>query len=193
MFGIMLDGSLRFMVPFFLFLYSYGNACMKKSGSPKAVGLIPGIATFVAPYDGQVHFVPLSNGRIQINGSVAGLPSNKTLGVHVHETGDISNHCLNAGAHWSFVKRAAHGGAKTVYRHAGDLGNLQTDSEGVMQFNLDYLPIYNDPSRGFIGLVLAITDHEDDLGLGRNEESLKSGNSGTPLACAVIGRAKAEL
>ncbi|GAA54878.1 superoxide dismutase [Cu-Zn], partial [Clonorchis sinensis] len=165
------------------------NACTKNSGSSKATGSIPGIATFVAPYDGQVHFVPLPNGRMQINGSVSGLPPNETLGVHVHETGDISNHCLNAGAHWSFVKRT-HGGLDSKIRHDGDLGNLQTDRKGRMTFNLRVTPSQFDPTDGFIGLSLVIHEQQDDLGLGGNATSLANGNSGRRVACAVIGYKK---
>ncbi|GAA34047.2 extracellular superoxide dismutase [Cu-Zn] [Clonorchis sinensis] len=176
----------------FLLVYSCADACISFNIAPDPTWLIPGIATFETPYGGQVRFKPLATGSIQINGSVTGLPPNKTLGVHVHENGDLNNGCQNVGSHWSLSEQT-HGDMKAKYRHAGDLGNLKTDNEGVMQFDLVYWPFEDDPSRGFIGLALVIKNGEDDLGLGHNERSSTTGNSGEPLTCAVIGRARAQV
>ncbi|KER24720.1 hypothetical protein T265_07677 [Opisthorchis viverrini] len=73
-------------------------------------------------------------------------------------------------------------------RHDGDLGNVKTDAQGVMNVDLIILPDEDDPTRGYIGLALVINDGEDDLGLGGNERSRIDGNSGGNLACSVIGR-----
>ncbi|TGZ68703.1 hypothetical protein CRM22_004122 [Opisthorchis felineus] len=176
----------------FLLVYSSADACISFTLAPDPTWLIPGIATFETPYGGQVRFKPLTNGSLQINGSVTGLPPNKTLGVHVHENGDLSNGCQNVGSHWSLAEQT-HGDMRAKYRHAGDLGNLKTDAHGVMQFDLVYWPFEDDPSRGFIGLALVIKDREDNLGLDHGALSSTTGNSGEPLTCAVIGRARAQV
>ena len=41
-----------------------------------------------------------------------------------------------------------------------------------------------------IGRSVVIHDGVDDLGLGGNPESLKTGNAGGRLACALIGHSK---
>ena len=79
-------------------------------------------------------------------------------------------------------------------RHVGDLGNIQTDING----NANYTT-YDDciKLRGYtsniIGRILIIHADQDDCGKGTGAaraESLKTGNSGKRIACAVIGYSK---
>ncbi|KAG5446027.1 Extracellular superoxide dismutase [Cu-Zn] [Clonorchis sinensis] len=177
-------GINSFWVLIFLTPFTTVEPCIR---SKNLVEHAETVATFHEPYSGQVHFTPLSTGELKVTGSVSGLPPNKTLGIHVHETGDLGNHCKNAGGHWNPFNKW-HGGLTSSVRHEGDLGNVKTDAQGVMSIDLITLPDEDDPTRGYVGLALVINDGQDDLGLGGNERSRIDGNSGERLACSVIGR-----
>ncbi|OON21471.1 copper/zinc superoxide dismutase [Opisthorchis viverrini] len=148
-----------------------------------------GVATFSGSVNGQVFFTPTDRSQINITGVLFGFQRKRTMGVHIHETGDLENHCNNAGGHWNPINRT-HGGLDSEIRHDGDLGNLQTDRRGRMTFNLRVNQNRFDPTDGFIGLSLVIHEQQDDLGLGGNAASLANGNSGRRVACAVIGYKK---
>ena len=73
-------------------------------------------------------------------------------------------------------------------RHVGDIGNLLADETGVARLNMeDHLMMIYGVSNNILGRAMVVHEREDDLGLGGNEESLKTGNAGTRLACGVIG------
>jgi superoxide dismutase, Cu-Zn family len=115
-----------------------------------------------------------------------GLPPNKTLGFHIHEYGDSSNGCISLGGHWNPYNQF-HGSIfiNETKRHAGDLiNNITTDKYGKFKIHyFDNLLKVKD----IIGRSVVIHDGEDDLGLGGNLESLKTGNAGSRMACAIIG------
>jgi superoxide dismutase, Cu-Zn family len=80
-----------------------------------------------------------------------------------------------------------HAGPTSAVRHVGDLGNIQTDSSGVAKGTVEdkYIKLIGPES--VIGRMVVVHAGEDDLGLGGNEESLKTGNAGGRAACGVIG------
>jgi Cu-Zn family superoxide dismutase len=83
-----------------------------------------------------------------------------------------------------------HGGPLSRERHIGDLGNLRANSKGEV-----HITFYDDWIRlrgsrcNILGRGLILHENEDDLGVG-DEESLKTGNAGKRIACAIIGYAK---
>lgn len=51
-------------------------------------------------------------------------------------SGDLSNGCLSAGPHFNPFSRT-HGAPTDKNRHAGDLGNIESDSKGVATFSFE--------------------------------------------------------
>lgn len=134
---------------------------------------------------GWVDFSPRPNGAtVKVN--LWGLPPSRMMGFHIHQFGDTSDGCTSLGPHWN-PHHKDHGSIyiNPTQRHAGDLiNNIVTDRYGKFEI------IYNDNLvrvEDIIGRSVVIHDGEDDLGLGGNAESLKTGNAGLRRACAVIG------
>ena len=122
------------------------------------------------------------------------LEPNRTRAIHIHEYGDSREGCKSMGSHWN-PHDTTHGSIwiQKMERHAGDLiNNLKPDNNGI--FNYDYhdplLNLRGDIDESIIGRSVVVHDGIDDLGIGGNKESLKTGNAGARLACSIIGRAK---
>jgi Cu-Zn family superoxide dismutase len=138
---------------------------------------------------GTVKFTENKN-IIDININLTGLPPSSSLGFHIHEAGDLSEGCKSACEHFN-PDGKTHGGPNSSNRHVGDLGNIQTDTNGNCIMTLtDHLIKLRGYKYNIIGRSIVIHEKTDDLGLGDNEESLKTGNAGARIACAVIGYMK---
>ena len=148
------------------------------------------IAVFNDKIKGTVKFIEYPNNHVKIIINLTGLYKNHKHGFHIHEAGDLSDHCISMCAHFNPFNQD-HGCPKSDIRHVGDLGNLITDENGnanyIMYDNMIKLSGY---TQNIIGRGLIIHDKEDDCGKGGNLESLKTGNAGKRIACAVIGYAK---
>ena len=107
-------------------------------------------------------------------------------GFHIHEYGDLTDHCTSACAHFN-PDNTSHGGLHSTIRHAGDLGNVRsTNKQSKGSFYAPKLSI--EPGKYCIlGRMIIVHKERDDLGKGNNEESLKTGNAGKRLTCGVIG------
>ncbi|KAA1469877.1 Copper/Zinc superoxide dismutase [Dentipellis sp. KUC8613] len=126
------------------------------------------------------------NGPVTVTGDLQNLDPSSLRGFHIHQTGDLTNGCASAGSHFNpFGKN--HGAPSATERHVGDLGNIESDSDGVAKFTIeDKLLTLNGPN-SIIGRSVVLHAGTDDLGRGDNEESLKTGNAGARSACGVIG------
>jgi Cu-Zn family superoxide dismutase len=123
---------------------------------------------------------------------LAGLAPNSVHGFHVHALGDLSKGCASAGGHFNPLG-APHGGPKDAAdaRHAGDLGNVEANGEGVVDVVLEDAHIslkYADKSC-IVGRSVIVHADADDLGKGEFPDSKTTGHAGARIACGVIGLA----
>lgn len=120
----------------------------------------------------------------------SGLKPRAIHAIHVHEFSDFSKGCMSAGGHYNPFC-STHG---CIYisgknRHVGDLiNNIIADDNGNVSYEYidDLVSLYSPYS--VINRSVVIHENIDDLGLGENLESLKTGNAGGRVACAKIER-----
>ena len=135
--------------------------------------------------EGVVHFVSTRKG-LKINYDITGL-SDGEHGFHIHEYGDLTEGCERACSHFNPYGKT-HGGLTGEDRHEGDLGNITSKGNrakgSILAKNLTL-----DPSHicSVLGRMIIVHKDRDDLGLGGDAESLKTGNAGKRLGCGVIG------
>jgi len=159
---------------------------MNKDNAIKAIAVFEG-----KKIKGTVIFTEdLKNGSVNIDIDLVGLKKNALHGFHVHESGDLTNHCESMCAHFNPYGKN-HGCPGVKERHVGDLGNLQTDSTGCAKYKMsDNFIKLRGSKANIIGRGLIIHADKDDCGLGGDEASLKNGNAGKRIACAIIGYSK---
>jgi Cu-Zn family superoxide dismutase len=128
--------------------------------------------------------------RVKIDVNIKGLYPNSLHGFHVHQAGDLSDKCTSMCSHFN-PYRKNHGCPGMKERHVGDLGNLKTNSKGDVTYTFyDNVIKLRGTKCNIIGRGLIIHEDKDDCGEGGNAESLKTGNAGKRIACAVIGFSK---
>lgn len=141
------------------------------------------------PVSGLVLFVREGDG-VRVTGRVRGLSPGEH-GFHVHENGDcdpgdpdgdgLEEAAGDAGGHFN-PTNAVHGprGTNRGQRHAGDLGNLSVDVNGVARIAFTDSLIALEGPRNLIGRALIVHADRDDLA------TQPGGNSGIRAACGVI-------
>lgn len=131
---------------------------------------------------GQVLFKQIfPAGILQVLVNAHGLPTDdqQKRAIHIHQYGDLSQGCITAGPHYNplGVDHPA---------HPGDLGNYVAINGTIRQhLNMEGGTLFGGQS--ILGRAVVIHKKEDDLGLGSNEESRRSGNAGRRIAGCVIG------
>ena len=135
---------------------------------------------------GIIKFYSHNSTKIKIKYDITGL-TDGLHGFHIHKCGDMSDSCSSACSHFN-PTNSEHGGLNSKTRHAGDLGNIKSHNnkcKGTLYaptLSIDPTSLYS-----IIGRAIIVHEDEDDLGLGSNEESKKTGNAGKRLACGIIG------
>ena len=149
------------------------------------------IAVFSDTIKGTVKFTEdLNNNVVVIDLNLSSLKSNSLDGFHVHEAGDLTDKCTSMCAHFNPYGKT-HGCPGMSERHVGDLGNIKTNSKGEAKYSFyDNVIKLRGSKSNIIGRGLIIHEDEDDCGKGGDAESLKTGNAGKRIACAVIGYSK---
>lgn len=108
-------------------------------------------------------------------------------GFHVHRCGDITNDCDSGCEHFNPFNKN-HGSLNSEDSHAGDLGNIiskNNKAKGkIVTKKISIIPSYKN---SIIGRMIIVHKDRDDLGLGGDSESLKTGNAGKRMACGIIG------
>ncbi|KAK7341912.1 hypothetical protein VNO80_24853 [Phaseolus coccineus] len=141
----------------------------------KGNSAVEGVATLTQEDDGPTTV------SVRITGLTPGLH-----GFHLHEYGDTTNGCISTGAHFN-PNKVTHGAPEDEVRHAGDLGNIVANADGVAEVSIvdNQIPLTGPNS--VVGRALVVHELEDDLGKGGHELSLTTGNAGGRLACGVVG------
>jgi Cu-Zn family superoxide dismutase len=152
---------------------------------------ISAIAVFSGEVNGYVKFIEdLQKDIIKIELHLTGLNMNSQHGFHVHEAGDLTDKCTSMCSHFN-PYNMTHGCPGMKKRHVGDLGNINTNSKGEAKYKFsDDMIKLRGTKCNILGRGLIIHEDTDDCGNGGNAESLKTGNAGKRIACAVIGYSK---
>ena len=171
-----------------LIIYYIHKTMSNKSMSNKPVYAIAVLNDIIHGY---VKFSEdLINNMVKIELNISGLPPNSLHGFHVHEAGDLTDKCTSMCAHFNPYGNT-HGCPGMSNRHVGDLGNIKTNNKGQAKYTYyDDLIKLRGTKCNIIGRGLIIHEDVDDCGQGGNAESLKTGNAGKRIACAVIGYSK---
>ena len=130
----------------------------------------------------------LNNKETLIKINLSNVPLGKH-GFHIHTSGDLRDGCKSLCSHYNPFNKT-HGDISSKNRHVGDLGNIKPNKDGIVKKTLKDKLIKLRGKYSIIGRSVIIHEGEDDLGLGNNKESLKTGNAGKRIACGVIGYSK---
>jgi len=131
---------------------------------------------------GRATLTAAANGGVFIEAEIAGLPANKWVAFHVHETGkcDPATHHESAGKHFNPTK-AEHGFLAAKGPHAGDLPNQYVGQDGILRAQVfDSMVSLDGKEDGIRGRALMIHANSDDY------RSQPAGDAGERLACGVI-------
>ncbi|KAL4591606.1 hypothetical protein LXL04_004575 [Taraxacum kok-saghyz] len=147
----------------------------------KAVAVLKGTSSV----EGVVTLTQEENGPTTVNVKISGLAPGPH-GFHLHEFGDTTNGCISTGPHFN-PNGHTHGAPEDEIRHAGDLGNIIANADGVAEATIVDSQIPLTGPNAVVGRAFVVHELADDLGKGGHELSLSTGNAGGRLACGVVG------
>ncbi|XP_071711559.1 superoxide dismutase [Cu-Zn], chloroplastic [Rutidosis leptorrhynchoides] len=151
------------------------------AATKKAVAVLKGTSTV----EGVVTLTQEDDGPTTVKVKVTGLTPGPH-GFHLHEFGDTTNGCISTGPHFN-PNGNTHGAPEDENRHAGDLGNIIANADGVAEATIVDNQIPLTGANAVVGRAFVVHELADDLGKGGHELSLSTGNAGGRLACGVVG------
>ncbi|XP_062191572.1 superoxide dismutase [Cu-Zn], chloroplastic [Phragmites australis] len=157
------------------------RALVLADATKKAVAVLKG----TSEVEGVVTLTQEDDGPTTVNVRLTGLTPG-LHGFHLHEFGDTTNGCISTGPHFN-PNNMTHGAPEDEVRHAGDLGNIVANAEGVAEATIVDKQIPLSGPNSVVGRAFVVHELEDDLGKGGHELSLSTGNAGGRLACGVVG------
>ncbi|KAJ6904427.1 hypothetical protein NC652_022434 [Populus alba x Populus x berolinensis] len=131
------------------------------SASKKAVAVLKGTSNV----EGVVILTQEADGPTTVNARITGLTPGPH-GFHLHQYGDTTNGCVSTGAHFN-PNNLTHGAPEDEIRHAGDLGNIVANADGVAEAIIVDNQIPLSGPNTVIGRALVVHELEDDLGKGK--------------------------
>lgn len=123
-----------------------------------------------------------AEGGVLIDLQVSGLPANRWVAFHIHETGqcDPASKYETAGKHFNPGNKE-HGLLAANGPHAGDMSNQYVGEDGILRAQVfDTMVTLDETDNGIRGRALIIHANSDDY------RSQPSGDAGERLACAII-------
>lgn len=140
-------------------------------------------ADFVGLDGKQAGRATLTEGKsgVLIEMEVSGLPVNRWVAFHIHESSrcDHTHGFESAGGHFNPTK-AEHGFLAANGQHAGDMPNQYVDQDGKLRAQVFNGMVSLNGKNGIRGRTLIIHAESDDY------RSQPVGGAGKRLACAVI-------
>ena len=86
-----------------------------------------------------------------------------------------------------YLLQVKHGAPQDIIRHVGDLGNIQSDKNGMAEINITDTIISLSGPNSILGRAFVVHSLKDDLGKGNSMLSIETGNAGDRWACGVVG------
>ena len=151
----------------------------------------------IAIFDGKVKgfikfYQPKNSNYVNIIFNLK-LPSkNKTYACHVHEYGDTRDSCKSLGGHWNPTNKyhGSNNNNKLNHHHGDLINNIKSNSNKKYKFSYVDKLVKLRGKNHIYGRSVVIHSGIDDLGLGKNKESLITGNAGKRIDCGIIVRYK---
>jgi Cu-Zn family superoxide dismutase len=128
---------------------------------------------------GKVYFKETKKG-LMIDAQIRGLNPNQKHGFHIHEFGDCSsNDGKSAGGHYDPEHHKNHGEPHQMKTHAGDLGNLEADPNGIAVYRKTFSNLTLNQKNAILNRAIIIHAKEDQF-------VNPAGNAGSRIGCGVI-------